>query len=765
MKLFLEKRGTFLRVILMLAVLFLIAAGAPGAVFSQGEADPGYQEFTGKNFVPVNKQWTVVFNYPVDLETLEGNVQVKDGEGNPVPGVTAAAGDTPSSIAVLPPEGGYPAGESFTLYLGQGLLSLEGERLGQGTTMPFSTAAGDLPVVGSRENLVKIFRSYYYWWAEDEVSDDEGAPLDMDMGEQAYYSTYREFAETNIQVKGVDEADILKTDGQYLYQVRGSQVTISRAYPVEDMEVIKTIDLEDKNMYPQELYVDQDNLVILGNLYLDYHYDDGYYWEVIDENYYSGDREPAAIDSGWWPPYYYRSAVTAVIYDIQDKDNIRWLKDVELDGHYLSSRKIDSVVYLLANQYVDHHHLEMGIESRPSYRDSSVGEGLIYLDYDEISYFPDQHPSNYLLIAALDLEEPEKETTVEAYLGAGHNIYMSRDNLYVAITDWNNTSIYKFAVEGTDISFAGTGEVPGSILNQFSMDEYQGHFRIATTGWEEEEGWEQDGETWDWWGWGQSTNNVFILDEGLEIVGQLTGIAPGESIFAARFMGERAYLVTFETIDPFFVLDLADPEDPKVLGELKIPGFSNYLHPLEDNFILGIGRNTALAQRKDREGNPVGSPVVFETGIKMSIFDVRDVSNPREKHVEIIGGTGTFSEVLYNHRALLLDLDRGIMAFPITIWEGSSQPFDYGQFQFQGACVYLVDLEDGFLLRGKVTHLSQEDLEGRDEYPQWYWHNWESEVNRALYIGDILYTTSQNFIKAHDIHSLEHLNTLELEGK
>jgi uncharacterized secreted protein with C-terminal beta-propeller domain len=316
----------------------------------------------------------------------------------------------------------------------------------------------------------------------------------------------------------------------------------------------------------------------------------------------------------------------------------------------------------------------------------------------------------------------------------------------------SNTKIYKFALQPGKVQYAGAAQVPGRILNQFSMDENQGYFRVATT----------SGEVWNN-GQYSSTNNVYILDQDLKVCGQLENIAPGETIYSARFMGNRAYMVTFQQVDPFFVLDLSDPLNPAILGKLKISGVSDYLQPYDENHIIGFGKDTVMTKGWN------GQSTAFYLGMKIAIFDVTDVSQPVEMSQALIGDRGTDSELLSNHKALLFSADKNLLAFPVTVMEvqnttnaqpaqpGSPFP-EYGSFAFQGVYVYQIDLVNGLQYRGRITHLSPEEyLKAGDT-----WYNSDKNVERALYIGDTLYTLSPAMIKANNLSDLAEIKTLLL---
>ena len=554
-----------------------------------------------------------------------------------------------------------------------------------------------LPVVGSAANLkvlLKTAERQYYGRAKNSL-DLAGAVTEAaapQLNGAASHST------TNVQVQGVDEADVVKTDGTYLYHIAGNKVFITQAWPVSSLAIVKELEL-DEGFSPLTLFVDDNYLVVIGSQY-----------ENLD---FSSDLNP---ERRIMPLL--SSSTRLLAFDIRDKENITLSRDISFDGYNVTSRKIDNYLYLVNSRFVG--WFDEGQEpALPWYKDAGCGEERTEIDYKDIRYFPMGELNDYLIFAALDLDSGDLK--VDTYLGWAQNIYMSHENLYVAMTDWTETTIYRFAVNGTKLDFQGEGKVAGMPLNQFSMDEHKGYFRIATTEHSEQ---------------GKTSNNLFVLDKGMKVVGKITGIAPGETIYSARFMGDKGYLVTFEQIDPLFVIDLSNPRAPKILGELKIPGFSNYLHPLDENHLLGIGQNTQVRSYEGKE-------FVVTNGMKLAIFDVSDVSNPKEKHAEIIGGSGTYSEALYNHKAVFFY--QGVLAFPV----------DYSQL-FQGALFYQVDLEKGFKEVGRITH---EQIKPEGEQALYFRY---PNIKRIVQVEDIYYTVSDYQVLAHDAASFEKMAGIDL---
>ena len=224
-------------------------------------------------------------------------------------------------------------------------------------------------------------------------------------------------------------------------------------------------------------------------------------------------------------------------------------------------------------------------------------------------------------------------------------------------------------------------------------------------------------------------------------------------------MGEKAYVVTFKKVDPLFVLDLSDPENPEVLGKLKIPGYSDYLHPYDENHIIGIGKDTVEASSELQESRNIN--FAWYQGVKIAMFDVTDVENPIELYKVIIGDRGTDSEILYDHKAFLFDKEKELMVLPITLAEIQGEKIrdnQYGQPTFQGAYVYNVNLEDGFELKKRITHITEDEEQKRG-----YRYNYNTKIRRSLYMDDTLYTISEKRIKANDLSSdeIEEINLIE----
>jgi len=490
-----------------------------------------------------------------------------------------------------------------------------------------------------------------------------------------------DYSKTNIQVEGVDEADIVKTDGTYLYVASNNSLFILKAYPPEEAEVLSRIGF---NGTLGEIFLDGNKLAILGSS-ATYPY----------EPYY---RLPTFIDD----------KTLVKVYDISDRSNPVLARNFSISGNYFDSRMINEYVYLIVSQpaYLLYDTLVLPkTYSTDGMEEMNVSQ-IYYANVSDNSYA-------FTTVAAINIQNDAQETTHETFLlGATSCMYVSLNNIYITFwTQGGETLIYRIRIENEMIKSEASGKVPGSILNQFSMDEYNSYFRLATTAWTD----------------GASQNNVYVLDMNLTMVGKLENIAPGETIYSVRFMGDRSYIVTFRQVDPFFAIDLQNPYNPKVLGVLKIPGYSSYLHPYDESHIIGIGKD--------------GSAV------KISLFDVSNVTDPKEIDNYQVSGRWSDSPVLSDHKALLFNSSKNLLVMPIITSDYSI---------WQGAYVFKVTIQEGIALRGQITHTENTADLGYYYYPQPYY------VKRSLYIENVLYTISDKKVMMNNLETLDEINKIEL---
>jgi inhibitor of cysteine peptidase len=547
---------------------------------------------------------------------------------------------------------------------------------------------------------------------------------EIDAGSVPTPAASEDHSATNIQVAGVDEADIVKTDGEYIYLVSGNRTIIVKAYPPEQAQVLSEIELEGTII---GIFINGDRLVVFeGGM--------PYYYDTV--------RLGFAVSEAYLP--YISPGTSIKVYDVSDRENPRLQRDISADGQYLSSRMIGDYAYVVINEPVYEQDDELNLPRIYSGDNEKEipAEDIYYSDVSDYYYM-------YTTIIAINTQDDNQEPTYETILlGASSNLYVSMDNIYLTFPIWGGyvgdserTAIHRIHIQGSAMNYTASGEVPGMVLNQFSMDEYDGYFRVATT---------THGQT--------SWNNVYILDMALNITGSLTNLAPGETIYSARFMGERGYLVTFKKVDPLFVIDLSDPYNPEELGYLKVTGYSDYLHPYDENHIIGIGKETVAAEEGD---------FAWYQGVKISLFDVSDVSNPVEIDKYEIGDRGTDSPVLRDHKAFLFDKSRNLLVIPVSVAEidESKYPYGvpsnaYGEPVWQGAYAFNVSLDQGIQLKGRITHIeSPVDLE-----EGYYYYYSPLSVERSLYIDDVLYTISDAKIMMNNLENLGYLNEVELSS-
>ncbi|MBE0513035.1 beta-propeller domain-containing protein [Candidatus Bathyarchaeota archaeon] len=512
---------------------------------------------------------------------------------------------------------------------------------------------------------------------------------------------------TNIQVAGVDEADIVKVDDNgCMYALSGNVVYILKAYPPTQAKVVSKITFD--NLYPIGIFVNGNKLAVLGS---------EYNFPTIYDRYYVADIK-----------------TFVKVYDVNDPNNPMLLRDLTISGSYFNSRMIGKYVYFVVSKaaYLTNDTLNL-----PEI--NSDGK-VIQIAPTEIRYFnaTDDYYQYTTFVAVNMQNTTESPVYLPIMLGGTGNMYVSLSNIYVTYRGWNgngNTTIYRIRVQGRNMTCEARGTVPGHERNQFSMDEYNDYFRIETTSW-----------TQNW----ITQTNLYVLNMNLSVVGKLEGLAPGENFHSARFMGNRAYFVTFKKTDPLFVIDLSEPTNPSVLGELHIPGYSDYLHPYDETHLIGVGKHTVEAEEGD---------FAWYQGIKISLFDVSNVTNPIQMDNVTIGDRGSDSPLLYDHKAFLFDKSKNLLVIPIleakidlSKYSGEVPPYAYGEPVWQGAYVFDVSLFHGFVLKGRITHLKSE----MSIYEESYW------VTRSLYIEDVLYTISSRKIKLNVLDSLSPILEIEL---
>jgi len=596
---------------------------------------------------------------------------------------------------------------------------------------------------------------------------------------------------TNVQVAGVDEPDFVKNDGKYIYVITGQTLAIVDAYPAASASVVSRTEIENS---PRDIFIDGNRLVLFATGTAD-----------IDtaESSVSTGVSAEKISMAYYRPSRYSMPVThAVFYDITDRAHPKVTKDFTIDGDYIDARLIGHNLYLVTREQVYTYYLDT--ITTPVVREGTktvIAPDVYYFDNPERQYA-------FTTVSSFDTQAA-KEREAKTYLvGTGNLMYVSENAMYITYQKYHNvyrtmkaqplidteedaagsgssasgvsapifwedfnkmsesdkqayiqkmknaeqesikkkeidqttTVIHKIAISNGAISYIARGEVPGVLESQFSMDEYKGNLRAATTS-----------NVYTTRG-SYEYNNVFVLDSGMNTIGSLTHVAEQEKIYSARFISDRLYLVTFKRIDPFFVIDLADPRAPKILGKLKIPGYSDYLHPYDATHIIGVGKETAT--------NDWGG--VSTKGIKLALFDVSDVEHPKQIDKVEIGDAGSDSAALSDHKAFLFSKEKNLLVIPARVVRNQATVIEKKDVTqptiWYGAYVFGLTPETGFDLKGTVQHGT-----GSDRY--YYYGSSQAEVKRSLYIDNVLYTLSAQKILANSIADVNTtIKTIELAG-
>ena len=554
-----------------------------------------------------------------------------------------------------------------------------------------------------------------YWWGFEDVFTFSAGDTPRGLQGTAGYST------TNVQVEGVDEPDIVKTDGTYIYTITEEKIAVVKAYPADTAQIVSWIDPEGT---PLALFLwDTSRLAVIS--------------QVITQ-----DPE--------WNPF----EVILQVYDVSQPTSIIVLQRISLDDYYVSARLIDNYLYLLASEGIPQENILLPSIEIGSYTHTIPAQAIYY---DPQSY---DYGFCYYHIIALDISNPDTPPAIETFLGGTGTctIYSSLVNLYLAISRFTfrsdaisgpSTAIHRFAIHEGQVSYEASGAVPGLLINQFALDEYAGHLRVATTRQIETSIPTLFERTW------TQVSNVYVLDQTLTIVGLLEGLAPGESIYSVRFLATVCFLVTFWQTDPLFVIDLSTPTTPKLQGELIIPGYSDYLHPLGDNQLLGIGKDVQASETENWW---------YYQGLKLSLFNATDPYTPEESAKMILGVRGTESPALDDHHAVLYHSDLQLLVIPVLLAEypdnSTHPPYELGEIVWQGAYIFYLDPATATItIMHQITHLANSSVL-QDHYWEWRSHF----ITRALYINEVLYTVSPSILRFNNLTDFTPLGEILLNG-
>lgn len=500
------------------------------------------------------------------------------------------------------------------------------------------------------ENIISILPQKHYGMVakgavNEMIADNRSTTEDSLSGSGA--ST--DYSDTNLQVIGVQEADIIKTDGKYIYVYGQNTLYIVEANDGV-LKLVSSIKGPDTNQLNKYVY-------------------DGF----ASTYAYYGDTREMYLSENYLVIINIASVVEAQVYDITNPSDPILLNKYTQEGNYLSSRMIGEDLYLVTQKFVNTGEIDKNTPStfvpRCGIDDKydTVAPEDIYINTE----FENTYVSNYIVVGGIHLSKDIEELSNIAIFGCGNNIYSSLENMYIAagysttqnqITS-NFTKIYRISIKDGNVFMAAEGNVPGTVLNQFSMDEYEGTFRIVTTSYSYNPVSFREGSIAN--SSSSTVNALYTLDQDLNIVGKLEDIAPGERVYSVRFDGATGYFVTFRKVDPLFTVDLSDPKNPMILSALKIPGFSEYMHSYADGFLFGLGR--------------YADPQTGRTkGLKLSMFDTKDATNVIEASSLVISEYN-YSPAEYNHKAILINGVKNIIGFPVQGGKYLIYSYDYNE--------------------------------------------------------------------------------------
>ena len=539
-------------------------------------------------------------------------------------------------------------------------------------------ASGEFKQADSEEELYKTLRELEkqtgsYARGGDVMLLEESAEITtMDAGAADTAANQKvtgeaDYSQTNVREAGVDEGDVVKTDGSYLYILKSSGSVRIVDIRGTKMKEIAEIQPEKLNESIEDLYLDGDRLMLVTTGYENS-------MEEAESDMYTVNR-------------YQYTALT--VYDITEREHPEMTGRITQEGDYRQSRKNGDYVYLLT-QYSP----SLG----DSFEDSSVMP-LVNEQKLAISdvYLPDQTSQpDYLVASGINIQDPENVISSKAIVSGAADFYMSSDNLFICNNNWNDgkssTEILRFACEDGEITAGAMCELPGFLNDTFSLDEYQGYLRVLLTE-------DSNGES----------NSLYILDADMQVTGAIRDLADGETIRSARFMGTIAYFVTFRQTDPLFCADLSDPDNPQILSELKLTGFSSYLHPYGDHLLLGVGY-----EAEEETGS--------QTGVKLSMFDISEPSQVEEQDKYVIKGA-SYLPSDYDYKAILADGEKNLIAF---VCDGEYLVFSY-------------DEEKGF--QNLLTYTMSD------------WEYWDGDAScRGVYAGDEFYIVDQDEVLCFDMN-------------
>lgn len=536
------------------------------------------------------------------------------------------------------------------------------------------------PASDYKEVYQILLKGYQQNWIEDletSAETSEAASGAMNSGSDEYYysdeAKYgsadadlpesskeggKDYSTTNLQMEGVDESDIAKIDGSYIYTVEDKYIVITDIRDGKLEEVTRFLPKDcgaaDRVM---EIYVDGDQLILVVQGYetsLGESSKAGSDKENSDKE--SSDEEIAVSDASEDSAFCYKmngkSTTQIQVYSIVDRRNPEFEGRLIQDGYYNTSRKIGDVVYLFTQYHMTSDvvgYVEKEYTSViPKVNGEKVAAGEIYL--------PESSGESGILVSSLDVNKPDKVLDSKLVISGYAQTYISKDALYLYEEDYDGamiTNIAKFALDEGRISGVAATAVRGYVRDTFAINASDGYLRVLTTDYSTED----------------EVNALYILDENLKLTGQLTGIAPGEEIYAARFMGNTGYFVTYRNTDPLFTVDLSDPAKPEIIGELKVTGFSEYLHFWDDTHLLGIGYES-----DEKTGNI--------ENIKISMFNIENPGEVTEE-AKLVLKDVDYSEALYDYKSVIISKDKNLIGLVCEDYSSSRIKQTYQIYSYE----------------------------------------------------------------------------------
>lgn len=576
------------------------------------------------------------------------------------------------------------------------------------------------------QRSTKTNNSFFGWFREGAV-DMMPKPESNEAADSEGSTSH---SKTNVQVEGVDEGDIIKTDGNRIYKIRYNSLQVVDLLEGGMMNIVLNEEMESINYdtrytYYSDLYLTDDYLVVIGQRY-------SYFRLFIGEDQIT--TEDGSSDDKMMPDWYWYGVPQTVVF-VYDLETLEMVETFELSGYLSSTRLIDHNLYVISSQYVIFDDVT---DPRPLFK---KGDELIIPDYTDIKFLEDQVLSSYTIIVQIKLEE-EVDLDYDIFLGSSSwgQLYVSKNAIYLASYDYQFIpEIQDYTIRGIVISymfnpdgsvvFGGLGEYKGYVINQFAMDEYNNTFRIVTTE-----------------GWGDSTKNrLYVFErklvDGKRILDQIAVIdeglgKPRERVQSARFNQNIATIVTFEMTDPFYTIDLTDPKNPIIRAGLEVSGFSTYQEPWGENHVVGIGYET----------NSTGTVI----GLKLSLYDITDLDNPVEVGTPLVllnGQNGwAYSEALSNHKALLVGKELGIIGFAMGKYTWTMYDYNF----ISTYLIFKIDIESStpISIEASIGHMDifQANIPYYTNKSMSYY---DASVERAVYVGDYLYVISNAAITSH----------------